>query len=307
MMTSLATKYWQVVLAQGIVVGLGNGCLWVPSVAILPQYFSTRKALANGIAAAGSSCGGVIYPIVFHQLQRRVGFGWATRTIAFIALGTLSFSISVMKQRIMPKQKRKLIELEAFKEAPYALYSVAMFLAFMSFYGPIYYIQPYAISTGITSPAFGFYLLPILNALSVPGRVIPNFIADYVGPLNVYIPASFMSGVMALVWIGVHNMSGIITFACFYGFFSGAFVSIAPVCIVVLTPDLRKIGTRMGQNFFVCSFGLLVGTPVTGAILSSTGGWLGPQLFSGILLLVTALTALAARTCHVGWKLRAKT
>lgn len=305
-MTSLCREYWQVVIAQGVVVGLGNGFLWVPSVAILPQYFTTKKALANGFAAAGSSVGGIVYPIVFRQLEQKVGFGWATRTVAFIALGTLSISISVMKQRVMPKQKRKLLDLSAFKEGPYSFYCLGMFLAFASFYGPVYYLQPYAIQTGITDTSLGFYLLPILNAASVPGRIIPNFAGDYIGPMNVLVPASFMTGVMALVWIGVHNFAGIIAFACFYGFFSGAFISIAPVAIVVLTKDLSKIGTRMGQSFFVCSWGLLIGTPILGEILSSTGKWIGPQLFSGLLLLGTASAFFAARTFKVGFKLAVK-
>ena len=61
MMTSISTEYYQVMLAQGICVGLGSGCLFVPSFAIIPQYFSTRKALATGIAASGSSLGVYLY------------------------------------------------------------------------------------------------------------------------------------------------------------------------------------------------------------------------------------------------------
>ena len=60
MMTSICTEYWQVLLAQGILVGLGCGCLFVPSIAIIPQYFSTKKAFAQGIGASGSSLGEVI-------------------------------------------------------------------------------------------------------------------------------------------------------------------------------------------------------------------------------------------------------
>ncbi len=57
MMTSLCKEYWQVVLAQGLVVGVGSGCMLLPSVAVFPQYFTKRRALATGIAAAGSSLG----------------------------------------------------------------------------------------------------------------------------------------------------------------------------------------------------------------------------------------------------------
>ena len=55
MMTSICTPLWQAFLAQGLVVGLGNGCLFIPSVAILPIYFHKKRALALGIRAGGSS------------------------------------------------------------------------------------------------------------------------------------------------------------------------------------------------------------------------------------------------------------
>jgi MFS family permease len=57
MMTSLCSTYWQVFLAQGVTVGLGFGCLFLPSVAIVSQYFTTKKSFAFGIASTGSSIG----------------------------------------------------------------------------------------------------------------------------------------------------------------------------------------------------------------------------------------------------------
>ena len=57
MMTSICKTYWQVFLAQGITVGIGNGCLFLSSVVIVSQYFTTKKAIATGIASLGSSLG----------------------------------------------------------------------------------------------------------------------------------------------------------------------------------------------------------------------------------------------------------
>ena len=57
MMTSLSTQYWQVMLAQAVCLGLASGCIFVPSFAIIPQYFTTRKSFATGIAASGASVG----------------------------------------------------------------------------------------------------------------------------------------------------------------------------------------------------------------------------------------------------------
>lgn len=56
-MTSLCTKYWQVLLAQGICVGLGSGLLGLTSVGVIPMYFSKKRMIATGIAATGSSLG----------------------------------------------------------------------------------------------------------------------------------------------------------------------------------------------------------------------------------------------------------
>ena len=100
-MLSIYKTHGQALLAQGLVVGSGAGCLFVPCVAVLPTYFNTKLGLAVGVAAAGSSLGGNIYPTVLHQLIDKLGFGWSVRVLAFVALGTLIIPIAVMKMRVI--------------------------------------------------------------------------------------------------------------------------------------------------------------------------------------------------------------
>ena len=57
MMTSVCKTYWQFVLAQGVTVGIGFGCLFLPSVAIVSQYFTTKKSIAFGIVSTGGIIG----------------------------------------------------------------------------------------------------------------------------------------------------------------------------------------------------------------------------------------------------------
>lgn len=54
---SLVDATRQVILAQGLAVGIGLGGMLLPGVAVMPQYFIQRRAFATGIAAAGSSLG----------------------------------------------------------------------------------------------------------------------------------------------------------------------------------------------------------------------------------------------------------
>lgn len=46
-------------------------------------------------------------------------------------------------------------------------------------------IQSYAIAKNLTNENLAFYLLAILNAASTFGRVIPNLIADRIGPVRI--------------------------------------------------------------------------------------------------------------------------
>jgi MFS family permease len=192
MMTSISTNYWQVFLSQGLCVGLGAGCIFLPSVAIVATYFTTKRALAIGIVASGGSIGSVIYPIVFYRLLSEVGFPWATRTIGFIALATLSISIAVLRSRLPPpKVARSMLDLQAFKNAPFSFFSLGLFLSFAGLYVPIFYIIIFAENHLQIDPNMSFYLLPLLNAASVLGRILPGLWADRFGSLELIITCTF--------------------------------------------------------------------------------------------------------------------
>jgi hypothetical protein len=57
MMLSLATEYYQIMLAQGICLGLGTGILYVPGIALVSRSFSRRRAIALGIVTCGAPFG----------------------------------------------------------------------------------------------------------------------------------------------------------------------------------------------------------------------------------------------------------
>ncbi|KAK9466543.1 major facilitator superfamily domain-containing protein [Lipomyces arxii] len=306
MMTSLGSQYWHVMLSQAVLSGIGSGLLFIPSVAILPQYFTTKRSFATGISASGSSIGGVIYPIMFHKLQPRIGFGWATRAIAFMMLGTQLYAFSVMKCRALPSTKRSLIDKTVFSEPAFLSFSVASFFGFVGIYIPFYYIQPFAVSKGIFSESTAFWLLPILNAASTFGRVIPNRLADKIGPLNVLVPFTVITMVIGFCWLSATTAVRIILIALFYGFFSGTFVSLPPSVAASLSPDLSLIGTRLGMLFFFCAFGLLIGTPVAGALVRTHAGYTAAVVFCGASVLASGFFILSTRLLKVGMTLKVK-
>ncbi|GLA29764.1 hypothetical protein AnigIFM63326_007679 [Aspergillus niger] len=309
MMTSLSKEYYQFFLAHGVAVGLGSGLLFIPSVAIPVTYFTSRRAVAMGIAASGGSVGAVIFPIVFHKLIDRVGFGWTTRVIAFVALASLLFSIAVMKSRLPPPtQARQLLDLMAFRDIPFLIYCLALFFDLVGLYFPYFYLPTYFTTYLHAGDNISFYVLSILSASSFFGRIAPNMLADRLGSLNVMILVSLVVTVLAFAWMGIHSNAGAIVFAVIYGFASGTVVALMPPVLALLCPDMAVVGTWMGMSFVFAGLGILIGNPIAGALLDLEHAvfWKG-QLFAAVMIGAGMACFMALRLWKwkdgAGWKL----
>ncbi|KAF3406268.1 Riboflavin transporter MCH5 [Talaromyces pinophilus] len=305
MMTSLGKEYWQLVLAQGICVGIGSGCFLVSAFTIVGTYFSTRRSYAMGWTATGSSVGGIIYPIVVRRLIVQVGFPWAVRAMGFIVLGTLAISISLLRPRLPPKKLGPLLDLQALKDLPYFFFLLSMLFTYMGLYIPFFYITDYALSIGIDEN-ISFYTLIIMSAGSIPGRVAPPYFADKIGNVNVMLPATLICAILMLCWISVKSLASLIVVSILFGFFSGSAQALIPSVVVWLAPDLSKAGVRIGMTLFMCGLGLLVGSPIGGAIIDAQSPersvYWGVYLWGGITVLLGAAALLVTRTLKVGLK-----
>ncbi|RMZ17520.1 hypothetical protein D0860_00395 [Hortaea werneckii] len=314
MMLSLCNEFWQCLLAQGFCVGIGGGALFVPAVAIMPTYFTSKLGLALGLAASGSSMGGIIYPIMFYRLLDEVGFGWAVRIVGFTALATLMVPLAVMRMRVKPPKARSIVDLSAFTDGPYMLLVFATLIGFIGLYVGIFYYSFFGQSTGITNASLAFYLVPILNAGSVFGRTLPNWLSDKIGALNVITPGAFVVGIILLSNIAVHNVGGIVVSVLFFGFFSGIFIALPPVLFVAFTADKSKVGTRIGMGFAMVGCGVLAGGPGGGGILQGNSDslesgnldWASTWTYGGVCVLAAGVSFLILRTWRVGFKLMVK-
>ncbi|KAK4098627.1 MFS general substrate transporter [Parathielavia hyrcaniae] len=295
--TSLCTTYWQVMLAQGVGMGVGMGLTFLPSAAILGQYFSRHRALALGLSSVGSPVAGTVFPILFSRVLPRAGFGWATRAIAFILLGVSAVPIAFMRTRVPPTSKRVLLDRTAAGDVPYLLFVAGGLFAFLVLYVPFFYIPLFATSHEVASHAFAPYLVTLLNVGSIFGRIVPNALADRWGSMNMMIVCVVGSAVLVFGWLGIHDLGGAVVYVLLYGAFSGGVVSLTPSVLVGLSPDMGRLGARMGLAFVVSGIAILVGTPIAGAILGTEEDpqWLGTILFTAFGLLVATVFYSASR------------
>lgn len=57
MMLSLAREYYQILLTQGVCIGIGSAILYVPSISLVASRFEKRRALAVFVATSGTAVG----------------------------------------------------------------------------------------------------------------------------------------------------------------------------------------------------------------------------------------------------------
>jgi MFS family permease len=140
-MTSLATEYWQILLAQGICTGLGSGIAFMPAVAVASSYFKRNRAFALAIAAVGTSIGSLIFPSIVQYLIPKVGFPWAVRCEAFVALVISVIANLLLKPYLPPRKAGPLLEWGAFKELPYVFFALGGFLNLYLLYFGFFYVS----------------------------------------------------------------------------------------------------------------------------------------------------------------------
>ena len=82
---SFATLIWHLYLSQGILVGFGVGFTYIPSIAILSQWFHRRRSLANGISAAGSGVGGLVFSLAVRAAIKNISLAWSLRMTGLVS------------------------------------------------------------------------------------------------------------------------------------------------------------------------------------------------------------------------------
>ncbi|RYP46430.1 hypothetical protein DL768_007342 [Monosporascus sp. mg162] len=304
---SISTEYWHLMLTQGVLTGIGGGIFYTPSLALLSTYFQSKRGLAVGIATTGNSAGGIIYPLVVRQLIPQVGFAWTARVLAFINLACLATVLAFMRPRLPPRKSGPVIELAAFREPVYVAFVSGLFVSTLGSYYTFYYIASFGTQALGLSYSSASILIMVLNGVALPFRVIPAFIADRIGVLNVVVPLIYAWCIVAFCWLAVTNMTGYYIFTCFYGIVSGSFQSLIATTIANITKRLDMVGTRLGMAFSIVSFASLTGPPIGGALQGANGGkFVAPQAWAAGMTAIAMVLLTLARVFRGGYNLKVK-
>ncbi|CAK7901747.1 probable transporter Mch2p [[Candida] anglica] len=299
-LTGFANEYYQFLLTQGIMFGIGSSCLYLPPVVCAPAYFNKNRGIAMGIVFSGTGFGGLAMASFTRYLISELGWRWCVRILGFINLATTSVvSFMVKEPQSFTKftHSRGLFQLNQIGSFKVWLQLGASLLQSAGYLIPLIYMSKYSQSLGF-SYSEGALFIGINNAVNACFKVIIGYAADRFGRLNMITVCSLFSAATIFgLWM-INTKDTFLAFIVLYGVFSGAIISLLPTCLVELF-GLQNYQALSGLMYFVRGIGSILGSPIAGLFITGGGinatDYKGSIIYNGSLLVGSTICLIALR------------
>ncbi|KAI5948784.1 hypothetical protein KGF57_005182 [Candida theae] len=335
-------QIWHFVLSF-ISLGIGNGLGMAPLVSVIGHWFSPKiknssntmvdddklekfegmntklgVGVSTGLATAGGSIGGLVFPLMLRKLYLSVGFVWALRILAFTCLGCMICSIVLVKERFRKEKKTSTVQLSEWpskfinfckiKDTRFLFIICGGFCTELSLVLLVTYFASYAIAHGM-SESDSLVLITIWNGVGTLGRFLPGLASDYFGRfnINVIMLVGYCLTILVLLLPFGNNHKILYAFSVLGGVFSGSILSLLPVCLSQIS-KANELGKKYGILNFYLSLANLFGIPIAAAIIKhgTAHDYDNFIIFVGCLSVVGLIFWVLARVSLVGIKLNVR-
>lgn len=221
---SFCQRIWQLFLTQGMLVGLGAGLIYIPSLPVISQWFAKRRSLANGVSSAGSGTGGLFYSFLTEYLIRRFSVAWALRLTAILCgfvLVVASLAIRTRNREIQPTQRG--FDVQLLRRADVLLLLAWGFISMLGYTAIFFSLPDFARSIGV-SERQASVVNAVLNLGNAIGRPLTGQMSDRLGRIEVAGVLTLACGLMCFAfWLPATEFVLLIFFALMAGGIFGVF------------------------------------------------------------------------------------
>ncbi|EDR10193.1 uncharacterized protein LACBIDRAFT_318340 [Laccaria bicolor S238N-H82] len=240
------SRKFHLFLIQGVGMGLGLGMIFLPTAIVCKHHSKKWRASSRGSYSAEPQlvqlCSHLVRsfrpfepsndfsmpsPTVLDKFLPTKGFSGTVRITAYMVLACLVIGNSLMgmpAKLFIPKLPDVSL-LMYFKERYYALVMGATFIALLTMYFPASYMEDYVVLHDV-NPHLAFYALAITHIASLMGRIVMGLLADKYGSFTLLIPTTVILAASLCVVVSVQSVKAIVIVSTFYGFSSGAWLSL---------------------------------------------------------------------------------
>lgn len=123
-------EYYQFMLCLCGLGGPSSSLISTPTMASISHWFNKRRGMATGIAMAGASLGGIVFPIILRHTMDQLGWPWALRIMGFIFIFLLTIGNLCVKGRLPAKAQKGTIDMKCFSDARFVWTTAGAFCKF---------------------------------------------------------------------------------------------------------------------------------------------------------------------------------
>ncbi|XP_019618058.1 PREDICTED: monocarboxylate transporter 13-like [Branchiostoma belcheri] len=322
--SGFATRMFHLYLGIGCITGLGYAFTLSPVMAIVGQYFTKRRAIANSLTMLGSSVTSMSFPPLFQYLMDEYGLKGALLIIGgmmlnMVVAGALIRPLEAYTDKNGSKKQRNsemnadaVLETGTTKKCSAAATNfLKTFWAQMDFKVilmpavALFLTSLFLVSLGVIVPAL--YIVPRAKQLQIEDYAAASLlsviaIADMVGRLAVgAIPdnsrfSRFDQYGLSLCLLGVSNLlsplaktyPALVAYAIAHGAFYGAFIPTSLTCVAELVGP-KRLPSAIGILMSIQGFASLAGPPFAGWLFDETQSYDATFLQAGAGFLLAGL------------------
>ncbi|KAF2799843.1 MFS transporter, MCP family, solute carrier family 16, member 6 [Melanomma pulvis-pyrius CBS 109.77] len=287
---SFATSIWHLYLTQGILVGLGVGLLFIPSVSVTSQWFDKKRALANSINSAGSGVGGIIISLATTPMINKLSLAWSLRIIGIVSATMNILAICLIRNRnkvIRPPMHPFNINL--FLQLPVFLLLSWGFFSMVGYVVIIYSLSDFGRSIGLNASQASS-VTAIMNLGTALGRPCIGLLSDRYGRIEVAgLTTLATAGTIWGLWMPAQSYALTVVFALLNGGTAGVFwmtISTLSVEVTSLTSLPSMLALAFGTIILPTTFTEVVALKMRQP--ASSRPYLYPQIFTGLAYLMAS-------------------
>ncbi len=297
---SLATAFWQVVLAYATLIPIGMGLAGtLASQTLVTRWFTARRGMAIGLSAMGTSLGGFVFPLLIAPLIANVGWQDTLGVLAALTVVLIVPAALLVLRRSPPPPAH----VTAGAPAP-RQWSVREVLSTRTFWIPVVALVPVNAAFGGVQFSLGAYvfdlglpqsvaatLIAITSVSNIVGKFLFGSLGDRVDHRVLFWAMAALLAVSLGFYMAAPGFSVLAVAAALQGLATGGV--------------LPLMGLVYAGRFGVSSFGQVMGLvglfTTIGSVGSLYSGWMFDLTGSYIPAFVTFLFLLLPGAIWTRW------
>lgn len=199
---SFAKQIWHLYISQGLLLGVGQGFIFVAFSPIVPQWFCKKRSVAMGIGSAGSGVGGLLFSFGIQAMIDNISLGWAFRITAFITVVMNSLAVVFTRDRNATVRPPLLgFDTKLLFRYDVSLLLAWAFISMLGYMALLYSMSDFATSIGLSKQRAAA-ITAFLNLGTAVGRPLTGYISDRFGRIEIAGLCTFLCGFLCFaVWI----------------------------------------------------------------------------------------------------------